>query len=61
MEFFFLVYFEVIGFSFLDENKLFLIGLYLDEFFNIFGNGLYLFILIMLIYCIFLNLGFSGV
>lgn len=45
----------------LDENKSSLTGAHLDEFLNISGNGLYLFILTMSTYCTFLSLGPSGV
>lgn len=52
---------EAISLPCLDENKSSLTGAHLDEFFNISGNGLYLFILTMSTYCTFLSLGPSGV
>lgn len=52
---------QAISLPYLDKNKSSLTGAHLDEFFNIPGNGLYLFILTMSTYCIFLNLGPSGV
>lgn len=55
------VYPEAISLPCLDANKSSLTGAHLDEFFNIAGNGLYLFILTMSTYCIFLTLGPSGV
>ena len=52
---------EAISLPCLDENKSSLTGAHLDEFLNISGNGLYLFILTMSTYCTFLSLGPSGV
>lgn len=52
---------EVTSLPCLDENKSSLTGAHLDEFFNISGNGLYLFILTMSTYCTFLSLVPSGV
>lgn len=61
MQSFYPVHPEAINLPCSDENKSSLTGAHLDEFFNISGNELYLFILTMSTYCTFLNLVPSGV